>query len=91
MSDSCPGGWCGKDFKPRVFKDRPVVICYDKPPATQVNRSHYDDLRYSCLLGKKILVRITTNHSKDRRCKQTENMDAVDSTVDYKVILKEHL
>lgn len=33
----------------RKFPKRDVVICYDSPPATQVDRQHYDALRQEAL------------------------------------------
>ncbi|KAK6635585.1 hypothetical protein RUM44_000839 [Polyplax serrata] len=53
MSESCQTGWCGRNFRPRKFDHHEPIICYDSPPASKVNRSHYDNLRYECLMGDK--------------------------------------
>lgn len=44
-------GWCGRGDKKRVFQDHKPVVCYDKPPAAQVDRAEYDQKRSAALLG----------------------------------------
>lgn len=46
--------WCGRDFKPRVFKKYPPVICYEKSSRTSVSKTEYDDKRHAALTGEKV-------------------------------------
>lgn len=45
------GGWCGKGFKPRTFKNHPPTICYDKPKAALVSKDEYDNKRFDAVTG----------------------------------------
>ncbi|XP_055905167.1 uncharacterized protein LOC129940747 [Eupeodes corollae] len=65
--------WCGRDFKPRVFKKHSPIICYEKSENVIVSKADYDDKRHAALMGEKIQTIVVP-----KRSARTWNMQSGD-------------
>ncbi|XP_055849737.1 uncharacterized protein LOC129914484 [Episyrphus balteatus] len=55
--------WCGRDFKPRIFKKYSPIICYEKSSYSCVSKTDYDDKRHNALMGEKVQTLVVPKRS----------------------------